>query len=385
MAVVCVVAALAAPLGHRAAAGATAHAETSTTAVVPLWRVEGQAWGTPASDGATVYFLTKLHEVVALDADTGMQRWGAHSGESGPTTSGSSVLVVGDLVVAGDYNVVAFDRHDGALRWRFTPTDGYAPGIYLGEAAGDLVFAGSPAGRVYAIDQRTGTARWSTLIVDDGKTTMFQPESDGDVVAIGYTTFSTPNAGGIVVLDAATGRERWRTAFPRVGDATLDVGWAGGPIVTEDLVLVASGEGIVYAFDRATGSVRWTLPKWSKGRVDPVVAPHDRDFRPLMRSDRRLFVGSLSGDVIAYDLVDQREIWRYASAKNGSVAFRMTSDERSVYVPYVDGSLVIVDAANGRERWRTSDQFSGFTWPPVVSGDRLFASDFVNGFFAFRR
>lgn len=377
-----------APLGHHApSARSIPEAASAQGDESPLWHVEGQGWGTPAADASTVYFLAKTHEVIALDGGTGARRWSAHTGEPGAATSGSTLFLVGDLVIAADYNVLAFDRRDGALRWRFTPVDGYAPGIYLGGPAGDLLFAGSPAGRIYAIDHRTGSARWSTLIEDDRQTTVYQPVTDGDLVAAGYTTFAAPNTGGIVVLDARTGEERWRAAFPQSGGASIDAGWAGGPVLTEDLVIAVSADGIVYAFDRRTGTIRWTLPKWSaqpNATVGPA-APRDRDFRPLTRSGGRLFVGSLSGDVLAYDIDDRTERWRYTSARNGSIAFRMTSDDRFVYVPYVDGCLVVLDIADGRERWRTSERFAGFTWPPAVLGDRVYASDFVAGFFAFPR
>jgi outer membrane protein assembly factor BamB len=378
---------LVAPLGHRVPNAASRDVAPATGIASPLWHIAGEAWGTPAVDApsSTVYFLTKTHEVVALEAGTGAERWRARTGEGGSTTAGSLVLLAGDEVVAGDYNVVAFDRRDGALRWRFTPTDGYGAGIYLGAAAGDLVLAGSPAGRVYAIDRRTGTARWSHLVIDDGKTTIFQPVTDGEIVVAGYTTFTAPNTGGMVALDIATGRERWRVAFPRPADPTLDSGWAGGPLLTDEAVIGVSAEGVVFGFDRRDGTVRWTLPKWSGSRPAPPrdLVARDRDFRPLTRSGRQLFVGSLSGEVTAYDLDDRAERWRYSSERNGSIAFRMTSDERSIYVPYVDGCLVALDRADGRERWRTSDRFAGFTWPPAVSGDRVYAADFVAGFFAF--
>lgn len=370
--------------GHRAPAAAPRAGDAAPAAATPLWHVEGHGWGRPAADASTVYFLTMAHEVDARDASTGALRWRARTGEPGPTTAGSTMMLAGDVAIAGDYNVVAFDQRDGALRWRFTPADGYGPGMYLGASAGDLVFAGSPSGRLYAIDHRTGTARWSHTVGDDGKTTVYEPASDGDAVVAGFTTFTAPNTGGIVVLDAASGRERWRTAFPRPADATLDSGWAGGPVLLTDEVLAVSAEGVVFAFDRRTGSVRWTLPKWSTGKPQPAD-PMDRDFRPLARSGDTLFVGSLSGDVIAYDLGDRAERWRYRSTRNGSIAFRVATDDGVVFVPYVDGCLVTLDAADGRERWRTSDTFSGFIWPPAISGGRVFAADFEAGLFAFAR
>lgn len=370
--------------GHLAPAVAQ-RADTGIASAV--WHAEGQGWGTPAADASAVYVLAAAHEVHARDAATGALRWRAHTGEPGPTTAGSSLVLIDDLVVAGDYNVVAFDRRDGALRWRFTPIDGYAPGMYLGGTAGDLVFAGSPAGRLYAIDHRTGTARWSLVVSEDAQTTVFQPVADGDVVVAGFTTFRAPHIGGIVAIETATGRQRWRTVFPAPADVSLDSGWAGGPVITEEAVIAGSGDGVVFALDRRTGSVQWTLPRWTATNPEQAgpAAPRDRDFRPLARMGDRLFAGSLSGEVIAYDLTDRSERWRYKSPRNGSIAFRMLADERSVFVPYVDGALVVLDSADGRERWRTGDQFTGFIWPPAIVGDRVFAADFNAGVFAFSR
>lgn len=358
------------------------------TIASPLWHVAGEGWGTPAADAATAYFLAKAHEVVALDAATGAERWRARTGETGPTTAGSLLLLAGDVVVAGDYNVMAFDRRDGALRWRFTPADGYGPGIYLGATMGELVFTGSPSGRIYAIDHRSGTARWSALVADDDKTTVYPPVSDGEIVVAAYTTFDAPMTGGVIAVDVGTGRERWRAAFPRPADGLLDSAWGGGPLLLDTAVAAVSTDGTVFAFDRTTGAVQWTLPRWSGARgpgagAGNPAAPRDRDFRPLARSATRVFVGSLSGEVIAYDLGDRSERWRYASALNGSVAFRLGSDERSVYVPYVDGRLIALDAGDGRERWRTSDRFNGFSWPPAIDGERVYGTDAAAGFFAF--
>ncbi len=37
----------------------------------PRWRVAGEGRGVPAASGSTAYFLTKRHEVIAVDAGTG--------------------------------------------------------------------------------------------------------------------------------------------------------------------------------------------------------------------------------------------------------------------------------------------------------------------------
>src|SRR5262249_18290958 len=154
---------------------------------------------------------------------------------------------------------------------------GYGPGIYLGSAAGGLVFAGSPAGRLYGIEQDSGLPRWSTLVVDEGDlTTVFQPVTDRELVVAGYTTFTAPTTGAVVALDASTGRHRGRTPFPQAASTRVGPGWAGGPVFADGLITAASGDGRIYAFDRLNGVVRWSIPP--AGSCMGVIGPLDRDF-----------------------------------------------------------------------------------------------------------
>jgi outer membrane protein assembly factor BamB len=360
-----------------------------------IWRIEGEGVGVPVADASTAYFLSKRHEVIAVDAAAGVPRWRQGTGEPGETTSGSVLLLAASLVVAGDYDVVAFDRQRGSVRWRFSPADGYGPGIYLGSAAGGLVFTGSPAGRAYAIDARTGTQRWSTLVMNDSAdnvatgvvgghgTTVFQPVTDGGDVFAPYTTFTAPTVGGVVALEATTGHVRWRAAFPRPADSSLGTGWAGGPLVVDDVVLVVSGDGQIHGFNRGNGALRWSLSRVSQA-CPGAVGPVDRDFRSLAHSGRLVFAGSLTGCVVAFDLDTRRERWRY-SGEEGSVGWSLAADEEVLYVPYAGGRLIVVGMADGRPRWDTGNGRQGFRWPPAIANDRLYFASSTQGFHAFRR
>ena len=348
-------------------------------AASPIWHVAGEGRGRPAADWSTAFFLSKRHEVLALHAQSGQVRWRASTGESGDSTNGSGVVLAGDVVAAGDYNIVAFDRATGELRWRFEPDDGYGPGIYLGEATETAMFAGSPAGRLYAIDARAGSARWTAVVKDDGRTTVFQPIADDTAVFAAYTSFTAPNTGGVVALDRATGGERWRAAFPPASERLTATNAAGGPLLFDDVVIATRGDGVIHAFDRADGTIRWVLPG-----VNLPGRPTVDDFRPLARSGRLLVAGSLTGVVDAYDLNMHEKKWRYSGEMNGSIAFSLGADERSVYVPYVGGRLVALNVADGTERWRTGNFKAGFVWPPASGGDRIYVAGSGAGFFALR-
>ena len=131
------------------------------TVVVPIWQVAGEGRGVPAVAGSNVYFLTKRHEIVAVDGATGTVCWRRNTGEPGDETLGSSVIVGDGVVMAGDYAILGLDGSTGTRRWRFDPADGYGAGLYLGDAADGVAFAGSPAGRLYAVTIADGRRRWS--------------------------------------------------------------------------------------------------------------------------------------------------------------------------------------------------------------------------------
>ena len=356
-----------------------------------VWHLEGEGHGRPASDEDTAYFLSKRHEVVAVAAAGGAARWARSTAEPGDSTEGSALVLAGPVVVAGDYNLVGLDRATGSVRWRFVPALGYGPGVYLGEASGNFVLAGSPAGRLYAVSSATGELAWSATVANDGRTTVFPPVTDGAVVAAGYTTFLAPNTGGVVLLDAHTGRELWRAAFRRAAEPFLGTGSTGGPVLTPSAVVASSGDGTVYAFSRRDGSILWTLPPVSPrplafqipGSLAPAAA--GADYRPLARNGQTLFAGSLNGRVVAYDMTTRRERWSYADPRSGSVSFALVTDGRSVYVPFVSGIHVALDASTGRERWRTADAKDAFNWPAAPAGDRVYLAGGKGGFVAVRQ
>jgi outer membrane protein assembly factor BamB len=351
---------------------------------VQLWRVEGAGRGLPAADSSTVYFLTKQHEVVAVDTASGMVRWKRNTGESGGMTWGSRLVLTDSVLVAGDYDVVAFDRTNGALRWRFSPRDGYGPGIYLGSTVNGLVFTGSPSGRIYAIDETTGDMRWSVGIEDGGLTTVFQPAADRDLVVAGYTTFTAPSRGGVIALDASTGRQRWRAAFNHQQGVSRGSGWAGGLALADPWVIATGGRGELHAFDRTNGSIRWSLPAVDASCAGAMGQP-DYDFRPVSVTGRTIFAGSLTGCIEAYDLHTRVVRWRRTDAQDGSVAFSVVSDEDTVYVPYVGGRFRAFAVSDGKLRWQIGEGRRGFRWPPMIVGSRLFVASSTDGFFAFDR
>jgi outer membrane protein assembly factor BamB len=337
-----------------------------------LWTVPLAGWGRPAVRDDSVYSLSRAHELVSLDKTTGAVRWRRPlplaNGEYSRFPMGSVVESTADAVVVGDYDVLALDRPTGRLMWRFSPGDGYAPGVYLGTVTEDSVYTGSPGGRLHAIDMSDGRSRWSLPLEESHQTTVYQPIVDRGIAFAGFTVFERATQGGVVAVEARTGIERWRAYFrePSAGAGARNTAWAGGPVTWNHLVVAAASTGSIYSFDRRNGSLVLSM-------ASPQTADVAQDFRPMVVIGNSLVVGSLTGLVVAYRLPSFQERWRFAPTEAGSVLFGMTADGNSVLVPYAGGRLVRLDMEDGRVRWTAQHESGGFVWPPTVDGRRVFA------------
>jgi outer membrane protein assembly factor BamB len=377
-------------IGHGLLASVVAATAVAAQVQVPaapqptvLWHTTARTRGVPAVLGDRAYALTVDHHVLAVALGDGQELWRTPTGETGRSTEGSRVVATPHAVVVGDWDVYAFEPGSGRRLWRFDAAAGDGAGVFLGATTGDTVFSGSPAGRLHAIDARRGREIWTAAIESDGRTSVFPPVTNGDVVVAGFTTFTAPNTGGVVAVEAATGNERWRFRFPLPADRSLSVNSAGDPVVTAELAIASSGDGQIWAFDVRTGAVRWTLPPLA-GPFQGVITAANRDFRALALSRGRLIVGSLTGYVVAYDLDTRQEAWRVEAGWLGSNGFVFTADDSRVYVPYVSGILLAIEVADGRVAWSTDDHTLGMAWAPASSGDRVVAAG-LSGVWAFPR
>jgi outer membrane protein assembly factor BamB len=334
---------------------------TEATHEPPLaWQVKEPGRGTPAADDERVFFLT-------VDQASGLVRWRRPLG--GPTgeTMGARVLVDAGVVIAGDYEVWAFDAASGAPRWTWAPRVGTAPGLYLGGTANGLVFTGSSDGHLTALDIRSGRVVWTRRVIEQA--TVFAPVVSDAMVVASFTEPGAPARGGVAAFDAASGRERWRRRLLPLLDIRSASGATGEPLLTSDTVVVGAQDGTVVGLEPGTGQFRWAIPGLRSRPDGRILGPHD--FRPVVRVGGRLITGSLTGQVVAYDTHTRREQWRQAPVP-ASVAFGLAADEHTVYVPFLSGQLVAMDAQHGSERWRIGGASAGFVWTPLVSHSRLF-------------
>lgn len=265
------------------------------------WEVETEGYVTsaPAVDGDTLYVGTWGKTFYAVDVDDGSVRWsvdvGHRFGMSSPTVVDDTVYVgtLGDapLVVSGSDDegfaapaVLALDAETGEERWRYDEF-GERDDVSASPAVVDGTVFVPVEGTLYALDAGDGSVTWqralhvhpnASVAVRDGVVycPTMPPRGDEE---------SDEPHGRLLALDATSGETRW--------EATVeDLSLRTSPAVTDDSVYVAAttttaclatgggdetcestSRGRLHAFDRETGTRRWVADVEPDTRSSPAV------------------------------------------------------------------------------------------------------------------
>ena len=177
----------------------SAAAGQSTTAAPETW---AQFRGTPELSGAS---LTKLPDELEL-------LWTLDAGES----IDSSAAIAGGVVYIGTYSgeLLAVDLETGAERWRYTASEEMGIGESSPAVGHGLVFVGDLAGVLHAVDAETGEAAWT-----------YQTEG-GDQVLAGH--HGRRGADRLLRRPSLRSRRRDRRVPLEARDAQLRARHAGG-------------------------------------------------------------------------------------------------------------------------------------------------------------
>ena len=243
-----------------------------------LWRqrVGTPAGGGPTVQGGVVYAASRSATGFALRASDGKLLWQV-SGIAQPTgvTGVAAPAVEGDLVIFpfASGQLLAVDRETGIERWT-----AQVAGSRVGRAvayirdmtgepviAGDRVYAGTSSGRIGAFERATGMEIWTA-----------KEGAVSPVLAAGNAVFAINDQNQLVRLDAATGGLVWARNLPWYTDSKVrkqDRIYAHyGPILAGGRLITASSDGVLRAFDPASGRVVGQVEIPGGAATAPVVA-----------------------------------------------------------------------------------------------------------------
>lgn len=262
-----------------------------------LWRqdFEVSIGGAPTVANGKVFVLARDGSGWAVDAASGRVLWtgvGSTNTANGGVTGAAAPAVSGDTVVFpfATGELMAMNAADGTAKWM-----GFVAGGRLGRAyasfndltgepviSGNTLYAGSAAGRLSALDMESGNIIWTA------------PEGAmSPVVLAGGSLFMVNDEDQLMRLDAGDGSEVWRVDLPYFQNTKKDKKRKGiyahfGPVLAGGRLITASSDGLLRAFDPASGALMGSANIPGGAAAAPVVA------------GGTLYVLSKSGQLVAF-------------------------------------------------------------------------------------
>jgi outer membrane protein assembly factor BamB len=257
-----------------------------------FWRVKlpAPARAAPTILDQRVFVVTLDNRLIALDAQDGKALWTYRGvNENAGLLGAASPAVNRDIVIApfSSGEIFAIRIENGSVAW----SDNLAPPLRLGGVGGladiralpvmdrGLVIAMSYAGRLVAIDERSGARVWQRDI--GGEETPW---------VAGNTLFVLTKDAQLVALGRDNGAIRWVTQLDRFEDATMREGtivWTG-PVLAGGRLIVAGSKGRMLDIAPDTGKINRS---WSV-KDTPAV--------PLSIANKTLYVLTRDGTLSAW-------------------------------------------------------------------------------------
>jgi len=381
----------------------------------------GGAASTPLIVSNKVIFQDLQGNVVALDRQTGNVIWTkwyndtALVGPDGPAVGYGNVYVAKDL-----YNITAINMSTGAEVWvtriSYVATTGidiqpivYDNMVFISTVpgTGDVFYAAGGIGVIYALDAQTGAILWNFSTIDSpdlwghpevnsGGGCWYPPAIDTATNTIFWAianpapfsgTLQWPNgtsyAGSalftdcMMALDYRTGKMKWfsQAIAHDIFDHDLQI----SPILTDatignvehQIVIGAGKMGNVYAFDRGTGAILWTVP----------VGKHTNDTLDKLPGETLVYPGILGGvetcmaysnGVVYVPVVDMSTKFIPTGVNFSSIDFAGGK-----------GELVAIDVNLGKILWyKTFDSIN--VGAATVVNDVVFTATFNGMIYAFQ-
>ncbi|MBI1906213.1 MAG: outer membrane protein assembly factor BamB [Rhodocyclales bacterium] len=231
-----------------------------------LWKATvGELSAGVGSDGKLVVVVSTGGDVIALDADSGAQRWRAVAGVEvlAPPAVTASVVVAR----ASDGRLLGFNAADGTRRWVYQRA---MPTLSLRNAAGMRVderglMVGYPGGKVVALNIENGSLLWELAVASPRGVTELERITDvagtpvttrGEICAVAYQ-------GRAGCFDLSNGRALWSREFSSSTGLARDTRF----------IFIADDGDVVHGLDAFSGASAWKQDALKRRQLTrPIVA-----------------------------------------------------------------------------------------------------------------
>ena len=284
-----------------------------------------------------------------------------------PALSGSRVFAAsadgkimsistGEGDVLWEVDVVSF-YDEGEREHAFSPrADVITGGVGLGA---DIVFVGTSAGDMVALNQSDGSLAWRTRMTSE---ILAPPEADNSIV-VAHTI-----DGRVTGHDVVDGTRQWMYS---VSVPSLTIRGTATPMIFGEIVVAGFSNGRVVGLNKRTGvpmlDQRVAAAK-GKSDLEKLI---DIDGNMVM-SGPVLFAVSFQGNLVAINTQSGRILW----ARQASSALGLSTGFGNVYLVSEEDHLIATNEQNGENVWRNESLKNRDLSPPVVVSSFVVVSDY---------
>lgn len=276
----------------------------------------------------------------------------------------SSPVIDEGIVYFGseDSTWYALDLASGAVKWKLKTHAAIrsTPVIYR-----DRVFLTGGNGVLACADKKTGAISWR--IVFD-QTAQFMGERSYDFADYFYSTplidndivYLATGNGAMNAFQSSTGTLIWRYQ----ADDIIH----GQPVIAADKIIFGCFDGNIYALNKVTGQRSWKFKTighqyFPKGEVQGLLAT----------DGQRVFAGARDYNFYALDAASGTSLWNIRFPNGWAIS--ATVADTVVYIGTSDDRVMLAaDARSGSELWRTDVRFNIFGGVAVTAGEIYFGT-----------
>jgi outer membrane protein assembly factor BamB len=226
-----------------------------------LWSQDLASYGgaSPTVFEDLLYISARSGSAWAIETKTGRIKWQVSGPSSRSSFVGGPGAAVNDkyaLFPFGSGDVFAVFRKGGLPSW-----NSVLSGVRLGRSAGyvqdvtgqpvidsELVYLSNSAGRMAALDLKTGQRKWTS-----------NQGSQGDILTAGESVFFVSDENKLIRISKLDGGISWSNQLPHFTKKSLkrrtDIFVHYGPILAGGRLILASSDGILREFDPVDGTL----------------------------------------------------------------------------------------------------------------------------------
>lgn len=288
--------------------------------------------------------------------------------EVGTAVRTAPVVKDGMVYVNAD-QLYALSTKDGRVEWTFTPSGGgSSPAVAEG-----TVFVSGDSGTLYAVDAENGSERWNASSGSGLSAPTVQPPR----------VFVVGNDRG-AAFDIESGDELWSYSK---GGATPTL-----PVVSDGVVYIVEGNGVLSARDVGDGSQQWTPGSDSpipftlvgdriyEGQYLSIISIQQQDITDRLENEGMPSLCSPAATPGSlYVSLQNNTIWAVGTDGTTQWSFGIGADSKSapalvddmLYFGSNDRNVYAVDATSGNELW-SFETGRIVQSPPAVAGGTVY-------------